>query len=242
MSTLSNILSDMLSLFTPSECVGCGKVLVNRLDWICVECQSMMPLTGFHTDSDNPMAQRIRALNPMVVSATAQYYYINNGRWREVIHEIKYRKGWRTAQKLGYWYGSELAEEPLYRDVDLVIGVPLHPLRLLRRGYNQSEKIAEGMAKALGSHTKRGLLRRVRNNPSQVTTHSNAQRWENVHSLFEVRRPRELEGRHILLVDDVFTTGATLSSCIEAIQSRVPSCRISVATIAISRRNIDVVR
>ncbi|MFR9507851.1 MAG: phosphoribosyltransferase family protein [Rikenellaceae bacterium] len=229
----------MASLFTPAECVGCGAPLANTLKWVCVECQANMPITNFHLERENPMAQRLKEMNPAIENATAQYYYVTGGRWREVIHTMKYRKGWRLAYRVGYWYGVQLAMSPLYQDIDLVIGVPLHLRRLLTRRYNQSEKIAEGIADALATRFNRRAIKRVRNNPSQVSIFSNEQRWRNVQSLFEVRHRSDLEGLHILLVDDVFTTGATLSSCVEAILESVPTCRVSVATIAISRRNIE---
>ncbi len=183
------------------------------------------------------MAIKLKSLNPAVVNATAQLIYYNMGHWREIIHEMKYRRSWRTAIKVGYWYGLDLAQSPLYQSIDMVIGIPLHPLRHLHRRYNQSEKIAKGIAQALGVEHNYSALRRIRNNPSQVSRHGGEQRWRNAESLFAVHDPKALENRDILLVDDVFTTGATMNSCIETILRSVPSCRVSVATIAIARRN-----
>ncbi len=203
-----------------------------------MECYAEFPHTNYHMEAENPMAQKLKSLHPSIENAAAYYFFINNGRWREVIHEMKYRSSWLTAVRMGEWYGSQLAQSPLYQDIDIVVGVPLHPSRILKRGYNQSELIALGIARSLGAEHNYKALSRVRNNPSQVSTHENAQRWLNVQSLFKLKEPQTFIGKHILLVDDVFTTGATISSCVEAILEVLPTCRLSVATIAVSRNNI----
>ncbi len=238
MSTLSSFLRDLLSLLFPAYCAGCNEKLSGSHEWICLRCQASMPSTYFHLDAENPMAAKLKSLCPSIENATAQFFYINKGHWRSVIHQIKYHNGWLLARKLGYWYGCELLESPIYQDIDVVVPVPLHPSRLLKRRYNQSEKIAEGVASALGIKVCRRAIVRQRNNPSQVTKLYSKQRWENVQGIFKVVRPEELEGKHLLLIDDVFTTGATIVSCIEEIQQKVSNCRISVATLAASRNEI----
>lgn len=237
MSTLSNMIHDLLALLCPAQCVACGALLEGRAEWICTRCRGDIPLTYFHFDPENPMALKIKSLCPSVINATAQYFYINNGRWRKVIHQIKYNKSWYTAYKIGYWYGFDLLESPLYQDIDMIVPVPLHTSRLLKRRYNQSEKIAEGLAKAMKITVNRSTLKRSKNNPSQVTR-TKEQRWHNVQGIFRVKQGEQFENKHILLVDDVFTTGATLISCIETITAAAPSCRISVATMAVSRYEI----
>ncbi len=237
MSILSNRLSELLSLLFPAECIACGATLEGRQESICFECRAMMPTTNFHLLDENPMLDKIRSLCPQVESASAQFYYINNGRWRRVIHAIKYHHSWQIAVQLGYWYGSELLEAEIYHTIDCVVPIPLHRRKLLSRRYNQSEKIAQGLAEAMGVELNRSAVIRSHNNPSQVTRNAE-QRWGNVQDIFSVVRPSELEGRHILLVDDVFTTGATIVSCIESILKAVPSCRISVVTLALSRSHI----
>lgn len=237
MSTLSNLFEDLLSLIFPNECLGCGKLLTGRVKWICLECHATMPSTYFHLSESNPVADKLRSLCPTVVNATSQFYYINKGHWRNAIHEIKYHGAWRAATQMGYWYGCELIESPLYQDIDIIVPIPIHFSRRLKRRYNQSEKIADGLAKAMGVRVKRRALRRMRNNPSQVTRQKR-ERWSNVSNIFTVLRPEQLSGKHILLVDDVFTTGATLISCIETILRETENCRISVATLAVSRNEI----
>lgn len=205
--------------------------------FVCTKCQVTMPTTEFHTMAFNPMLDKLQSLSPEVHSAAAYLYHIHGGSWRNVIHTIKYREGWYLGYKVGRIYGEELKDSPYFSDVDLVVPIPLHPIKKMRRGYNQSDYIARGIAKSMGKKCCTTAIRRWRNNPSQVrqTTES---RWGNVDGIFKVSRPKLLEGRKIVLVDDVFTTGATMLSCIDTILAEVPSCRISVVTLAVSQRHI----
>ena len=151
-----------------------------------------------------------------------------------MIHRFKYSGEWQIAYNMGRWYGAELKASGLYDDIDVVIPVPLHPFKLLKRGYNQSTYLAEGMAKAMGATIDTRAARRIRNNPSQARRGAR-DRWENVDELFRIVRPERLHGKHILVVDDVLTSGATLTTFLKEIISTVPDCRISVATLAVSK-------
>ena len=150
-------------------------------------------------------------------------------------HRFKYNSAWNIAYRMGRWYGSELKASGLYDDVDVIIPVPLYWIKTMWRGYNQCNYIAQGMAKEMGVKVIRYNVYRKRNNPSQ-TTQSNTERWENVDGIFGVRNPERLRNKHILLVDDVLTTGATIHSCAKAILSAAPTCRISIATLAVAGR------
>lgn len=179
---------------------------------------------------ENDMVMKLRSFAPSIYHAASQFYYVKGGVWRNVIHSMKYKRSWLTAYRMGFWYGSELIESPKYQDIDFIVPIPLHPSRRLKRRYNQSEMVAEGMAAAMKTKLSRSALRRLRNNPSQVTQRSD-ERWANVAQLFSLPHPERLAGRNILLVDDVFTTGATMVSAIETIVAAAPTCRISVATL-----------
>ncbi len=238
MSTLSNIFGDLCSLLYGARCAVCGKELEDCEDFICLECRLKMPQTNFHQDYDNPMAERVRSLSPRVEGVAAMFYYIHNSRWRDAVHAIKYHKMWYVARYLGRWYGSELASSSYFKDIDYIVPVPLHWRRRLSRRYNQSEMLATGIASELGVKLFARAITRRRNNPSQVTR-SSRERWNNVDELFVVRHPAKLAGRHILIVDDVFTTGATITACIDAIERAAPTCRISIATLAVARHHIN---
>lgn len=240
MSILSEMADDLRSLFFPAICVICGGELPEGSRNFCTACRTDIPLTHFWEQADNPVARRFWGELP-VVQASAFFYFVEQSGWRHVIHRFKYEGAWWLALDLGRWYGSYLAASPLYRDIEAVVPVPLHWLKRLRRGYNQSEYIAAGIAEELGVEVDRhSLVRRV-NNPSQ-TLHSEADRWRNVEGIFAVRRPERIAGRHVLIVDDVLTTGATVISAAEALLAAAPDCRISIAALSVSARRFGIDR
>ena len=174
-----------------------------------------------------------------VERASGFLYYIHGSGWRELIRGFKYRGAWRTARAMGEWYGRCLKESGLYDGVEVVVPLPLHPVKRCRRGYNQSEYIAEGIASQLGAEVDRRSVRRKRNTESQALK-PRRERARNVDEAFAVRRPERLAGRHVLLVDDVFTTGSTMLSCAGEMLRAAPGCRISIAALAVSRRELGV--
>lgn len=204
----------------------------------CAKCRLDIPLTDFAYFEENPVKEHLDGL-ARIEQASAFIYYNRNSHWQRAIHRFKYQGFWRIGYNLARWYGTSLKDSGLYDDVDMVLPIPLHYVKLFNRGYNQSTYIAEGIAKELGVKYSSHLLRRVRNNPSQARN-SGSDRWRNAESLFGVRNREALKGKHILLVDDVLTSGATLCSCINAIHEAVPDCRISVAALAVSRNIIKM--
>lgn len=236
MSMLNNILNDIASLVMPEVCPICGAELPGKGRTICSLCELTAPLTQMWDVADNAMVQRFWGLLA-IEQATALFWYVEGSPWRKAIHRFKYEGEWRTAYRLGRWYGQYLKQSTLYNDVDVVIGVPLHWWRRLRRGYNQSEYLAQGIAEVLGVEVDTRSVKRYRYNKSQTSRHS-SQRWENVEGIFKVRRPEALRGKHILLVDDVFTSGATIMSLGETIRLAVPDTKLSVAVLATSRESM----
>lgn len=231
-----NPLKEIYHLFLPPSCAMCGETLAEGVDFICPRCRWEMPLTGFPAQIDNPVARRFHGHIP-VVNASALLWFADGGDVREMIHNFKYRGSWRHALKAGEWYGRELSVGGLYADVDIVLPVPLHLRKLLKRGYNQSEYIARGIASILRVPVDLRSTVRKRYNRSQ-TRRRKSERWENVEDIFAVRRPAELAGKHILIVDDVLTTGATVISLARTILDAVPDCRISIAALAVSRAEL----
>ena len=228
---LGNILSDVLSLLLPRACICCSEVLANTETGICTRCRRTAPLTQMWRLSENDMTDKFCGVVP-VERASAFMWYIPNSPWRKVIHSLKYRKRWRMAVDMGEWYGHMLAEEGLLDDVDMVVPVPLHWRRRVWRGYNQSEYIALGISRVSGVPVEFDAVARVKYNPSQ-TRQTRYIRWGNVSEVFAVPWVERVRGKRILLVDDVCTTGATISSCVLAI---VEACdgevKIDIATLA----------
>ena len=194
-----------------------------------------MPLTDFAKRRDN----RIKLLFENILSveaAAAMYWFVEGTEWQRIIHNFKYHGRWFFAQKMGEWLGEELRDGGNFEGIDLIIPIPLHYRRRLARGYNQSEQLALGVGRKMEVKCDFGAVRRAVYNESQ-TLKSRKERWDNVEEIFEVRDAERLRGRHILLVDDVLTTGATISSCAMAILRACDGdVRISIATLAASRR------
>lgn len=232
--TFRDILSDMLAVIYPDKCMICGAHVERGVHSMCMMCRYKIPLTGYCYRSDNPIKEYFDTLIP-TEQCSAMFFYKSESLWRSAIHRFKYSGAWNIAYRLGGWYGSELKASGLYDDVDIIIPVPLHWTKTMKRGYNQCNYIAAGMAKELGIKVDRRILYRRRNNPSQ-TQQSSYERWDNVSDIFAVRHPERLRYRHVLIVDDVLTTGATINSCAHAILEAAPSCKISIATLAVAGR------
>lgn len=235
---MSGLLKDLRDLFLPPVCPVCGGELPEGARTVCNSCRMDAPLTGFWTQVDNPVARKFWGLVP-VINASAFLFFVPGNGYRDLIHGFKYAGRWRDALEMGLWYGGELARSGLYAGVDVVIPVPLHWRRRIARGYNQSEYIAQGIAASLGVPMDTRSLRRTRHNPSQ-THRTTRERWDNVKGIFSVRRPERIGGKHILLVDDVLTTGSTITACAEAILAADPGTHISIATLAVSRNHLEV--
>lgn len=240
MSTLKRILADAASVFFPRECPVCGDMMTDNERFVCTACRFRAPQTGFCNEADNPMVRRLDGLLP-VRAASAFLWFISDSRWQMLIHSFKYGGRWLYAREMGEWFGMMLAESGLYGDVDLIVPVPLHWRKRISRGYNQSEYIADGIGRALGVKVDRRSLRRTVDNPSQTRRHA-SDRWTNVEGVFAVRRPERLEGRHILLVDDVFTTGATIVECGSTILAAAKDVKLSVATLAVTQHDMMIDR
>lgn len=238
LSSIADTFDDLFRLFYPHLCPVCGGLVEGRRQTVCSRCSADAPYTGFEIIADNPVSRRVWNIIP-AQNACSMLYYIHDGRWRNLVSNFKFKGKWKFALDMGRIFGASLSQSPLYGNVDTVIPVPLHPWRTMSRGYNQSEYLARGIAGQLGARVDTRSVRRTRHNRSQRTV-DKTERWDNVNNLFEVRHPESLKGRHILLVDDVFTTGATIISLGEAVLRAVPDCRISIATLFVSKQELGI--
>ncbi len=223
------IFEDFLSLFYPRLCAGCHTSLVRGETVICLGCQADLPKTGFEKIADNPVARLFWGRTEIQL-ATAFCSFDKGGIMQHFLHQLKYKGSKEIGEKLGSLFGYDLTQCAPYQDIELIIPVPLHPKREHERGYNQSAEIATGMASAMDLPFSTGNL--IRNHYSGTQTNkSRFERWENVKELFGVKKPELFEGRHLLLVDDVVTTGSTLEACANMLL-KIPGTKVSVATIA----------
>lgn len=228
---MMNIWSDLWELFFPRYCVVCGERLSKAEESLCFRCLSSLPRTNLHLRADNEMEKCLWGKLP-VERATAFLYYAKGGDVRKLIYELKYYRNARIGRFLGRWMASELASSGFFRDVDYVIPVPLHGKKQRERGYNQSEMLADGVSAVTGCRVLHGALLKSRNTETQ-TRKNHYERWLNVKDVFEYVPVTDLAGKHVLLVDDVFTTGATVVACADAL-GKIPGLRVSVLALALA--------
>lgn len=224
---------DFFSLFFPRICYSCENTLLKHEEVLCSYCLHQLPKTNFMVDEDNPVV-RIFWGRVNINHASSMYYFSKGSKVQHLMHQLKYKGKKEIGLYLGKLYGDSLQKSPFYNSVDVIIPVPLHPRRLRKRGYNQSEMFARGLA---GSFSKPFDVKTlVRTYASETQTKkSRFRRWENVKEIFALKNHQHLINKHILLVDDVVTTGATLDAC-AAILLNIPGVKISIATIACAIR------
>lgn len=224
-----DMLNDFISLIFPQTCAACGESLYKHEDFICTHCEYSLPKTNFHLQKDNPVAKLFYGRTE-IYSASAYYTFSKDGKVQHLIHQLKYKGQKNIGYTIGKLYGHELNNSAYFNSVNVIIPVPLYSDKQKKRGYNQSHYFAKGLAESFKSDTDFDSLVRVMANESQ-TKKSRYERWRNVETVFELRDVKKLEGKHLLLVDDVVTTGATLEACSQVLQ-QIKNVKISIATIA----------
>ncbi len=220
---------DFLSLFYPRLCLACGKGLPAQEEIICVSCQYHLPKTQFHLEKENPFTDRFWG-RVELESGSAMYRFVKGGRIQNLIHKLKYEGKREVGKRLGKMYGLQLKEVAHFQNVDFIVPVPLHPRKLHKRGFNQSDYFAMGLSESMGVPWLASGLKRVAFTGTQ-TKKSRLERLANVEDAFVVGQPKLLEGKHVLIVDDVLTTGATLEACAIKMLT-LPNTKVSLATIA----------
>ncbi len=229
MKLLEDLLGGFVSLFYPQLCLSCGKNITPDKDAICITCQFKLPKTGFHLEKENLFTDRFWG-RIRIESGTAFYHFAKGGRVQHLIHNLKYKGKYEVGIKLGNLYGAALKKSPLYETIDIIIPVPLHPKKELKRGYNQSDMFAKGLSEAMEVDWKKNILIRTKMTETQ-TKKTRLERLENVQDVFKINNSEILENKHVLIVDDVLTTGATLEACATKILE-ISNAKVSLATIA----------
>lgn len=229
-------------LILPRKCIVCGKILLSEEKHLCLECLADMPMTFFWTMSHNPMADRFNEIiqnimeemtdNERYAYAAALFFYHDEADYRLIPYQIKYHGNQSAGRFFGRMLGKRLAVSSLFQDVDAIVPIPLHWTRKWERGYNQAEVIASGVSESMGKPLRCDIIKRIRRTVTQ-TRMSIEDKKANVSGAFTVsERVATEQYRHILLIDDVFTTGSTSGACFQALRESFPKeVRISVATL-----------
>lgn len=226
---MKTFLNGFAGLFYPRVCQACGNSLFKGEEIICTFCMYHLPKTNYHEDENNPIIRHF--WGKVNISAASSYYFFNKGqKVQKLVHRLKYKGQKEIGLKIGELYGHELSKSERFCSADLIVPVPLHKSRLRTRGYNQSDFFAKGLSSALNIPAETALL--VRNKKTETQTRKNRfSRWQNVSEVFSLRTKTTIEGKHFLLVDDVITTGSTLSACAEVLLKH-KNTKVSIASIA----------
>lgn len=226
-----NWLHSFLSLLFPQCCVACGNALVKGEECICTLCNMNLPRTNYHLQKDNPVEQVFWGKIPLE-RATSYFFYRKGSDFRQILHQLKYGGQKEVGAIMGRYMASELVASGFFQGIDVIVPVPLHKQKQQMRGYNQSEWLARGISMVTGIPIDTETVIRRKNTDTQ-TRKSVFGRWENVEGIFECRRSESLTGKHILIVDDVLTTGATTVACASCLMD-IEGIRISVLTLAMA--------
>lgn len=222
---------ELLKLIFPSLCCHCGEPLVGDEKYLCTQCLVHIPWAKHASYSNNDAELRLSGRIPFQAAAALLLFRKGNVA-QTIIHQIKYHGNTGMANQYGTMLGMELKQSNRFNDIDYIVPVPLHSRRKRQRGYNQSELICEAVSKVFNRPVVANNLYRKQFTTSQ--THKNRQdRMDNMTNVFDVRHPEQFENKHILLIDDIITTGATTENCYQALSS-IPDLRISIAALAVT--------
>lgn len=220
-------------IFYPNLCLCCGEPLPGIDLWCCLKCQAELPYTDHHRFRENAFTERMWGRVPLE-SGMALFHFVKGGRVQRLIHQLKYEGKRDIGYRLGMLYGNKLLEQAPWSDFpQAIVPVPLHPRKAHRRGYNQAEIFGQGLRDALEIPLWPKVLKRVHAQESQ-TKKGRLERMGSVVEAFSLDQETRITGRHLLLIDDVLTTGATLDACAQQLL-RARGVRISMATIALAQ-------
>lgn len=229
MKWLHDLFEDFISLLFPRLCPGCGNHLVRNENIFCLTCLYSIPVNNFHNEPDNPVAKLFWG-RCIIEKAASFSEFTKDSRMRSIMHNLKYKGRSEVGHELGRMYGFTLKTSGFTNDIDMIMAVPLHASRQRKRGYNQSQLIASGISEMTGIPARYDVLVRLVKSKTQ-TRKSRFDRWMNVEGIFKVVKPGEIEGRHILLVDDVITTGSTVEACVNELK-KAEGVKVSVVSMA----------
>ena len=231
MKKIATILENLFSFFYPRLCVSCNNTLRTKEKFFCLHCQCNLPETNYHELDNHPLLYTF--MGRVNVQFTASYLFYRKGnRVQHILHELKYKGNKELGEYLGFNYGVQLKDFLKDQKVDFILPIPLHKKKEKKRGYNQSEWIAKGLSKGLEIPYLSDVLLRVDFTETQ-TRKSRFNRWENVKNVFQVQNEKLIKNKHVLVCDDVLTTGATMEAALKEL-IKVEGVSVSVITLAVT--------
>jgi ComF family protein len=233
MNSLKTIFSDTLHLFYPHLCTGCGSDLVEDKNLLCLKCINDLPHTNFADHTDNPIEKIFRGRLPLT-AVHSEFYFSKESLIQNLIHQLKYKGNKEIGVYLGKLMAKNILNSSRFQSVDYLVPLPLFPDKERSRGYNQATIICTGISIVMNIPVLKENIIRQRFTETQ-TRKRRTERWENVDGSFIVKNENALKGKHILLVDDVITTGATLESCGQVIL-KSGDAKLSIATLAVAAK------
>ena len=232
MIQLKEIKDSFLHLLFPHVCTGCGSDILNEESVLCMRCMDAMPETNFEIHANNPVEKTFWGRLPLV-GATAQFYFTKESLMQHLMHQFKYKRNKELGLQLGRIMGEQIRRSGRF-EADALIPLPLFPAKEKRRGYNQATVLCEGMAETMNIPVLDTVIIRPQHTETQ-TKKGRIERWKNMEGKFILSDPEAIRNKHLLLVDDVVTTGATLEACgNELLQAE--AVRLSVATLCVASR------
>jgi ComF family protein len=223
--------TDFFNLMYPNLCIVCGEHLHKNEQYLCLTCLNNIPKTNFHLQIDNSIEKRFWAKVP-IYRGTAFFFFQKGSPFQKILHSLKYKGNKEVGLVLGKYAAVDLLDSSDFSTVDVVIPVPLHPEKFKKRGYNQSEWIGKGLSEILQIPQDTTTLMRIKENATQ-TRKTVFERYENTEGIFELSDKTTLAGKHVLLVDDVLTTGSTLEACIRVL-TEIDGIKVSIFTLAVA--------
>lgn len=225
-NVIIRLLNDLFSLVFPQQCLGCGRELFSTHKIICFACELDLPMTYFHLQQGRKLKDKM-GLDPKINEVFSLYFFNENGRIESLLYELKYKGN----KRVGHFFGEKLAGIIAEKKVhfDGIIGVPLHPKRKRKRGFNQMDLIGKSLSRSSGIPYCEDVLVRWKNTPALSKTKGD--RTQIVGNAFGINTSNKLAAGHYLLIDDIYTTGATLNACSSVLLADA-KFQLSIATIA----------
>jgi ComF family protein len=227
-NTIKTAGAALLHMAFPHLCAGCGTDVLAQGRLLCTQCLDELPQTHFEQHAANPVAKIFWGRLP-VRHATAQYFFSKGSLMQNLMHDLKYKGNKDLGLALGRLMGAQLAASNHFETIDALVPLPLHPEKEHKRGYNQALVLCNGIAETFVKPVLKNAVIRTHHTESQ-TKKSRVERWENIDGRFLVQNPEPVQHKHLLLVDDVVTTGATLEACGQQLL-QVHGTTLSIATL-----------